>query len=744
MKNILIVGGKGTLRDELQHKLSREGNHVSLLTNGKKFPKLPSEYHYAYDSDSVREALDSSNPDTILFLGAYDPSFSWSLRTEQKDYKAYVSGLTNILQWAEACGVHQFVYLSSECVFGDHYLTPINENMPVSPRSTKGIAVSLGESIVNNYASHQRMDVVILRLAHLYMTPENAQECSDVYTKMCLQAATEGRMEINAKIKRSALYLGDGVQAIMLLLAASTHNQPLYHITSNETVTEDAVAELIQSASSRNAVIDDRTVGMEHCILLNDQFFAEEFSFSAIHSLDNTIPKIMKQIQGNTRQYTANTTAEENAENKSHFMRILTRMIPFLEAIGVFILVVLAEMFLSDNSFFVHVDFFMLYVLLFSLIHGLHQSIFTAALSVIGYFITRLSGDNHLEILMDVGTYVWIAQIFIVGMSVGHLRDRLQQLQSDKDDEISYLSVRLEDISEINKSNVSIKNYFEQQTINSTESLGYFYDIVAQLDAANENEVLFVAIQLLARAMGTDDVAIYNVGRSGFCRLLASMTEKAGIIGKSLRIREFQPVFDALQKEHVYINRSIDDRLPVMASGIQNQNGELDYVIFLWNLPYERMTLHYSNTLRVISLLIRSSVERTANYLNAITKKRYWKKTGILQDEAFRNVFQVYQNAQQKNLTDFTLLKIEAIAKATSSKKEKKKNKDVIKLKKNELAEIDQMLQGQLRQVDYVGYLEDSNSFYILLTNTNQEGSRVVIRRLRENGLNVKTATDLS
>lgn len=744
MKNILIVGGKGTLRDELQHKLSREGNHVSLLTNGKKFPKLPSEYHYAYDSDSVREALDSSNPDTILFLGAYDPSFSWSLRTEQKDYKAYVSGLTNILQWAEACGVHQFVYLSSECVFGDHYLTPINENMPVSPRSTKGIAVSLGESIVNNYASHQRMDVVILRLAHLYMTPENAQECSDVYTKMCLQAATEGRMEINAKIKRSALYLGDGVQAIMLLLAASTHNQPLYHITSNETVTEDAVAELIQSASSRNAVIDDRTVGMEHCILLNDQFFAEEFSFSAIYSLDNTIPKIMKQIQGNTRQYTANTTAEENAENKSHFMRILTRMIPFLEAIGVFILVVLAEMFLSDNSFFVHVDFFMLYVLLFSLIHGLHQSIFTAALSVIGYFITRLSGDNHLEILMDVGTYVWIAQIFIVGMSVGHLRDRLQQLQSDKDDEISYLSVRLEDISEINKSNVSIKNYFEQQTINSTESLGYFYDIVAQLDAANENEVLFVAIQLLARAMGTDDVAIYNVGRSGFCRLLASMTEKAGIIGKSLRIREFQPVFDALQKEHVYINRSIDDRLPVMASGIQNQNGELDYVIFLWNLPYERMTLHYSNTLRVISLLIRSSVERTANYLNAITKKRYWKKTGILQDEAFRNVFQVYQNAQQKNLTDFTLLKIEAIAKATSSKKEKKKNKEVIKLKKNELTEIDQMLQGQLRQVDYVGYLEDSNSFYILLTNTNQEGSRVVIRRLRENGLNVKTATDLS
>lgn len=740
MKNILIIGGAGTLRDELNHKLSREGNYVSLLTNGQKFPKRPREYLYAYESDSVREALDSSSPDIIIFLGAHDPLFSWNFRTEQKDYKAYIGGLTNILHWAEAVGVKRFIYLSSECVFEDYYLSPINEDMTMMPRSTKAMAVSLGESMVSNYAVHQRMDTVIVRLSQLYMAPANLQECSDVYTKLCIQAASQGQMKINAKIKRSALFLNDAVQALMQLTMAASHNQRLYHIAAREVLTEADAAELIQKAASRQVIIDDQTVGIEHCLLLADNYFAEEFSFEARYSLADAIPQVMQKIQGNIRQYTA-TDKDDNEENKSLLMRICTRLIPFAEAFGVFILALLAEMFLSQSSFFTHVDFFMLYVLLFALVHGLHQSIFTAALSAVGYFIVHMNGENHLELLMDVGTYVWLAQIFIVGMSVGHLKDRLRQVQSDKDEEINYLALRLGDISEINKSNVAIKNYFEQQTINSTESLGFFYDIVARLDEANANEVMFVAVQLLAHVMGTEDVAIYSVDGAGYCRLLTSMTDRASAMGKSLEMRDYRPVFEALEKEHVFINRTADDRMPVMASGIAGQDGGVNFVIFLWNLPYERMTLHYSNTLRILSLLIRSAMERTTSYLEALTNKRYIKKTNILQDAAFRDVYKVYQNAQEKGLTEYTLLRVEAPRKIQrkNGKTDKSDQNGLLELLKKTkyLQRVDSFLQGHLRQLDYVGYLSDS-SFYILLVNSNYEGGRAVKRRLADKGLAVK------
>lgn len=745
MKNILIIGGAGTLRDELNHKLSREGHFVSLLTNGQKFPKKPREYLYAYDSDSVREALDSSSPDIIIFLGAHDPLFSWNFRTEQKDYKAYIGGLTNILHWAEAVGVKRFIYLSSECVFEDYYLSPINEEMNMMPRSTKAMAVSLGESMVSNYNAHQRMDTVIVRLSQLYMAPASLQECSDVYTKLCIQAASEGRMKINAKIKRSALFINDAVQALLQLTMAESHSQPLYHIAADEVLTEADAAELIQKAASRQVLIDDQTVGMEHCLLLEDNYFAQEFSFKARYTLADAIPQVMQKIQGNIRQYTVSGKVDSE-ENKSLIARICTRMIPFAEAFGVFLLALLAELFLSKSSFFTHVDFFMLYVLLFALVHGLHQSIFTAALSALGYFIVNMNGENHLELLMDVGTYVWLAQIFIVGMSVGHLKDRLRQVQSDKDEEINYLALRLGDISEINKSNVAIKNYFEQQTINSTESLGFFYEIVARLDEANANEVMFVAVQLLANVMGTDDVAIYSVDDGGYCRLLTSMTERASAMGKSLAMRDYKPVFEALDKEHIFINRTADDRLPVMASGIADQEGGLNFVIFLWNLPYERMTLHYSNTLRILSLLIRSAMERTTNYLDALTNKRYIKKTNILQDEAFRDVYKVYQNAQQKGLTEYTLLKVEAPRKIQkkNGKADKSNQEGLLELLKKTkyLQRVDSFLQGHLRQLDYVGYLSDS-SFYILLVNSNYEGGCAVKRRLADKGLAVKMVAQL-
>lgn len=745
MKNILIIGGAGTLRDELNHKLSREGNFVSLLTNGQKFPKKPREYLYSYESDSVREALDSSNPDIIIFLGAHDPLFSWNIRTEQKDYKAYIAGLTNILHWAEAVGVQRFIYLSSECVFGDYYLSPINEEMTMMPRSTKAMAVSLGESMVSNYAIHQRMDTVIVRLSQLYMAPANLQECSDVYTKLCIEAATHGQVKINAKIRRSALFINDAVQALLQLTMAETHSQQLYHIAAEETVTEADAAEMIQKAASRQVLIDDQTVGIEHCLLLADSYFAEEFSFKARYTLAEGIPQVMQKIQGNIRAYTASNKADSE-ENKSLISRICTRVIPFAEAFGVFILALLAELFLSDSSFFVHVDFFLLYVLLFALVHGLHQSIFTAALSAVGYFIVHMNGENHLELLMDVGTYVWLAQIFIVGMSVGQLKDRLRQVQSDKDEEINYLALRLGDISEINKSNVAIKNYFEQQTINSTESLGFFYEIVARLDEANANEVMFVAVQLLANVMGTEDVAIYSMDDAGYCRLLTSMTQRASAMGKSLALRDYRPVFEALDKEHIFINRTADDRLPVMASGIADQDGSLNFVIFLWNLPYERMTLHYSNTLRILSLLIRSAMERTTNYLDALTNKRYIKKTNILQDAAFRDVYQVYKNAQQKGLTEYTLLKVEAPRRIPkkNGKPEKSDQDSLLELliKTKYLQRVDTFLQDHLRQLDYVGYLSDS-SFYILLVNSNYEGGHAVKRRLAAKGLAVKMVDKL-
>ena len=253
---------------------------------------------------------------------------------------------------------------------------------------------------------------------------------------------------------------------------------------------------------------------------------------------------------------------------------------------------------------------------------------------------------------------------------------------------------------------------------------------------------MFVAVQLLARVMGTSDAAIYSIANAGYCRLLTSTSSKAYELGKSLRISDYQEVFDSLSSDFIYINRTMDARFPTMASVLMNEEGKMEHLIFLWDLPYERMTLHYSNTLRIMTLLVRSAVERTTHYLSALTRERYWNDTGILVAAAFRDIYKVYENAQKKQLADFALLRIKG---GMTSIGDLGRMNELLRkpMKKTDyINQMDQQLYRQLRQLDYIGYLEDG-CFYVLLTNTTIEESRVVVRRLADNGLSATPVTEL-
>lgn len=114
---------------------------------------------------------------------------------------------------------------------------------------------------------------------------------------------------------------------------------------------------------------------------------------------------------------------------------------------------------------------------------------------------------------MDYSTYVWMAQLFIVGMSVGYMKDQIRYIRDQDDEQIHYLNGQLGDIADINDSNVRMKHTFERQIVNQKDSLGKIYEITSQLDQREPEEVLFYAVQVLSRLMETQDAAIYTVAK---------------------------------------------------------------------------------------------------------------------------------------------------------------------------------------------------------------------------------------
>lgn len=722
MENVLIVGTIDTAVETLCKRLIREGSKVFVLSDGASDSKLKNirRYNYEYDSDSVYEVFGSCRPDRVVFMGAYDALFTWKKKTEKRDYRKFVSGLSNVLRISEAMGVERFIYVSSEELFEDHYVRDIHEQAKPVAKSMKATALSIGEMLVRCYNENMSIDGVVARLDRMYFCPKNYQECTSLYAEACRKAVVDGEITINAKVSRSGIWINDAVEALFILMTASSHEQSIYHITSGEDIGEARMARLISDACPREVTVKDNTVNMRRVHRLEDNYFATEFQFRARFRLEECVGEIMQYIQKNVTLF--NEQSETMTDVRKGTESLFRKVFPFIEAFVAFLLVLFLQKNFGDSSYFAKLDLFLLFVVLFSLVHGLYQAVFTGVLSMIGFFILNSGQSTTLELFMDMSTYIWIAQIFIVGMAVGYQHDGIKQLRDDKDEEIEYLDGRLEDIKEINESTTDIKNYFETQVINNRESLSFFYDIMTRLDNAEDAGILFDVVQVLQNAMGTHDVAIYESTGTGFYRLLTSTTSMAYELGRSLKSAEFSEIFDSAERDVVFVNTSTSNRLPSMVNFTRDEEGNPQMALFLWNLPFEKMTLQSRNMFRILTLLIRGALHRASRYMNALIDKRYYEGTQVLNRSSFEEVKRIYQDAQEKKLVEYVLIRVES---------------DV-----PDVTESHQKMTTNFRSIDIVGYY-GGNVYYTIAVNSGKQDAGIIINRLMNRGYRASVVEDI-
>ena len=125
------------------------------------------------------------------------------------------------------------------------------------------------------------------------------------------------------------------------------------------------------------------------------------------------------------------------------------------------------------------------------------------------------------------------------------------------------------------------------------------------------------------------------------------------------------------------------------------------------------MTLGQANLLVVISYLIQNAVLRAGRYMAALERQRYMVDTRILEPDAFTSLVKAYQKAKKRNLTECTLLQIEALP--------------------EEYGEAGEVLMKNLRQSDYLGTMTDGR-LYVLLANTVQREAEIIVSRFKAAG----------
>ena len=198
--NILLVGGSCSLMDSMILKLRKEGHRVFLLTGDKyrhnKYQKVFERYDFAYDCENLNDILESVNADVTILMGAFDTNYRWN--GEERETVHFISHLVNILVAYSMANKKRLIFLSSDEIYNGNYKDDIEEEEKFSGIGIRADALSQAEEICENFRINRGLDIVTLRLDHLYSIPKEKKDINNICARMCLDCLRDGHIKAKA------------------------------------------------------------------------------------------------------------------------------------------------------------------------------------------------------------------------------------------------------------------------------------------------------------------------------------------------------------------------------------------------------------------------------------------------------------------------------------------------------------------------------------------------------------------
>ena len=716
--DIMLVGSASPMMRNLSLKLYKEGHRIYVLSGNRNpsnhYEYVFERYDFPYDSASIVEVFQSVNPDVTILMGAFDGNLSGE--DPRREAVWYAAGLQNILLSWSALEKGRLIYLSSVEVYGNSYHIPITESIRPVPRGIRPRMLFQGEESCRFYQEQLKKDVLILRLDRLHDVPKDKREATlGICQSKCLDAFQNGTVTFRKNYKYGLTYMGDAVESIYKLAVCERHKYGLYHISSGEAYSELQIADAIGRFLGKELEKIDNTLEEQKLIILSNERLKEEFEFKSLCGPEETIQKTLRYMKNHSGRFLDRTHQGWDIWHRIYFKttELLGALVPYIENLIFFIPFFMLNNRAVGSQYFSKIDFYLIYVLLFAVVHGQRQATFSALLAMAGYLFRQMYNKTGISVVTDYNTYVWISEIFIVGLVVGYMKDQLNFLKEEKNQEVDFLSERVTDITDINDSNLRVKEGLITQVVNYDYSLGTVYNMIEQLEQDHPDKILFHAITLLQSVTGCKDVSLYRINKEKYAKLFGYTSAKAGSMGQTVYLPDKEPLFEVFSRQEVYLNRKMDPAYPMMAYCICEEE-RMEMMILLWSIPFERMTIDESNRLIVLSKLIQKSVKRSETYLDFLKNERYQDESSVLKTEAFEELVNIYHEAGEKNLTGYILLQVVTTESGMEG--------------------TEHTISEMLGTTDYIGYRNDG-SLYILLTATDKAGCDLVLRSLEEKGI---------
>lgn len=283
-------------------------------------------------------------------------------------------------------------------------------------------------------------------------------------------------------------------------------------------------------------------------------------------------------------------------------------LLPYLDVVLWGAVAYVASEFLLRGGAGSGLELYLLYVLLVAALRGQLPAVAAVVLATGGYLVQRVEyGGAAFHGWLDREASLWALQVFLVGMVVGWMKDQLQAVRVEYEQELADRNDQLEELVRVHEETIRKKQSLEQQVINQRGSLGRLYQLTAALNQNSPEEVLAAAGPVLAELMETTDAAVYRVTAPGSAQLVSAARVRGQAVRDTVPYAEWAELDRALNEQRVFINRTLEKDCPQMVCGVY-PGGRMQVLLVLWRMPWEYMNLAQANRLQVVGCLLRDAL----------------------------------------------------------------------------------------------------------------------------------------
>lgn len=384
-----------------------------------------------------------------------------------------------------------------------------------------------------------------------------------------------------------------------------------------------------------------------------------------------------------------------------------------VELLLLFLLTELLCQVTAENVYFRFVDVRLCYIVIMGTIHGMRYGVMAALLEC--FALTRqyfLIGMNGTVLFYNIENWIPFAIYMLAASITGYVSNKRTDALLFLKQEYALLRDKYKFLNDVYHGAIQNKKEYKKQILGFKDSFGKIFDAVQKLDSEQTERIFLEGIGILEDILENHSIAIYTLDSwQKFGRLAVCSNSMLPKLTKSVRMSDYQEMYNAVKKGDVWKNTALTSGVPMYACGIF-RGDIMVLLVTIQEASVEQYGMRYMNIFQILCGLLQTSFLRAMEYEELAGSRLYYPDTNIVYPERMRQIIETQAAMRDEGVADFVLLRLED--------KDKKR--------------VNERLAGIVRASDVVG-TDPSGNIYLLLVQMTRNNLRIVGDRLDSAGL---------